>query len=177
MSDVSIVRLSSFEARLNAQKISREGEDIAFEADEDARKELVETLELPGVSAVSAKLEIRRGPYRGWRVTGTILADLSQVCVVSLEPFDVKVETELAVNFVPENEFESIAAHAEDEEAEDIEPFENGDIPIGALIRDTISLSLDPYPRKPGVELPEGFGDEEKTPSPFAALQQLKDRG
>jgi hypothetical protein len=44
-----------------------------------------------------------------------------------------------------------------------------------------LSLALDPYPRKPGARLPEGYGETaeggaEPRENPFAALGSLKKR-
>ncbi len=79
---------------------------------------------------------------------------VTQVCVVTVEPFDVEIDEHIKVTFVPEEEMPSekeIGSEFEsDLDAPDV--LENGIVDLGAVITEYLALSLDPYPRKPGAE-------------------------
>ena len=57
------------------------------------------------------------------------------------------------------------------------ESFTGDTIDIGAVVAEIVAMALDPYPRKPDVEFGghiEGDATDEKKPSPFAVLKNLK---
>jgi hypothetical protein len=60
----------------------------------------------------------------------------------------------------------------------DVDVLERGIVPVGRIVFETLSASLDPYPRRPDAEFtwrdPQA-GEPEKS-NPFAALSKLKDR-
>jgi hypothetical protein len=98
---------------------------------------------------------------------------------VTLEPFDSDLEGEVRVRALPEG---SAALGGPDEAGGELDLDPEGDDPPDALEGDRIdlaayvvedlSLAIDPFPRKPGVEFeaPEQPGE----PSPFAVLAKLK---
>ena len=57
-----------------------------------------------------------------------------------------------------------------DPEAEDEIPFASGVLDLGEAAAEQLGLALDPYPRQPGVALPELELELDGTPHPFAAL-------
>jgi len=72
-------------------------------------------------------------------------------------------------------------AEAEEEELElepesldgpDEIPYTGGLIDLGAALAEQLALSLPPYPRKPGAELPPEARDD--SANPFAALSRLR---
>jgi uncharacterized metal-binding protein YceD (DUF177 family) len=58
------------------------------------------------------------------------------------------------------------------------DPIIAGRIDLGALVTEFLALSLDPYPRKPGVEFEDAptAPDDRLEESPFAKLAALKDK-
>jgi len=116
-------------------------------------------------------------------VTGEVHAEITQVCVVSLEPFAASVDEPVDVRFVPVEVAER-ARRAREDDAEIVEvggedppdPIVDGKIDLGALAAEFFALGLDPYPRKPGVAFDppqDAQGGEE---SPFAALANPKEK-
>jgi uncharacterized metal-binding protein YceD (DUF177 family) len=110
----------------------------------------------------------RRG---GVKVAGLIEAEIEQICVVTLDPFRATVSDSIERYFLPH-------AGPTEEEA-DIESFDGDVIELGELVVESLSLALDPYPRKPGAEFNEVSDDStpangNSEPSPFAALADLK---
>jgi hypothetical protein len=105
-------------------------------------------------------------------VTGLVKASITQVCVMTLEPFDSTIEEEVEVDFAE-------ASGMPAEPPTDINEYEppdeivNGQIDLGALTAEFLALGLDPYPRKPGVDFNYRDPADEKD-SPFAALNKLK---
>ena len=97
-------------------------------------------------------------------------AQVTQLCVVTLEPFEAGIEEQVELRFVP-------AAKIEEEEElppESLEgpdeiPYENDVIDLGEALAEQLALALDPYPRKPGAVLPDEASDDDA--NPFAALK------
>ncbi|MEQ9329195.1 MAG: DUF177 domain-containing protein [Rhodospirillales bacterium] len=115
------------------------------------------------------------------RLSAKVRAIVVQTCVVSLEPVESVIETELKRSFgaVEEDSGEiDIDPLSEDPP----EPMENGAVPVGNCIIEQILLEIDPYPRKQGLEFVDIVEDDEddtgtgKPASPFAALATLKDK-
>jgi uncharacterized metal-binding protein YceD (DUF177 family) len=98
---------------------------------------------------------------------------------VSLEP--VEVELDVAVMAMFSDKSTDISAVKIDMEMEDPpEAIENNSIDLGELVAQQLAVSLDPYPRAPGTEVPaEGlsFGakiEEFREKNPFMVLRGLK---
>jgi uncharacterized metal-binding protein YceD (DUF177 family) len=98
---------------------------------------------------------------------GVLRARVTQTCVVSLEAFDAQVEEVFRVRFVPSGE----ETDEFDPEADDEIPFDGNQIDLGEAAAEQLGLALDPYPRMPGVGLPEVDG--EPPPHPFATIRRL----
>lgn len=157
---------------------------IDLDADADARAALARFADLPAVASFRAELEIRPWDRDGFAVSGRVRAEITQSCVVTLEPVPGRVDEEVAVKLVPP---EAMARYEEapDEEgaivvdaAADLpEPFEDGVIDVGGLAVEHFMVGIDPYPRKAGATFDAeaagvAVGAEEL--SPFAALARLK---
>ena len=110
---------------------------------------------------------------------GVVHGELTQTCVVTLEPFPATVEEEIDVRFAPRDDERAARRRAEEPEtvsmADDDEPdpIVDGKIDLGALAAEFFALGLDPYPRKPGVAF-EPPAEPEAEVTPFAALAEPK---
>ena len=140
---------------------------------------------LPAISQFSAKFEVDSAGRGRFVVKGDVRARVTQICVVSLEPFETDIVQPVEVTFASPRDVEQAEAvyakrHEEDPDAEDIpeppDPIFNGQIDIGVLACEQLALALDPYPRKEGVEFAFETGEvgEIEEVSPFAALAKLK---
>lgn len=155
------------------ERIPEGGKSVVVTADETARAALAREISSPGVTELVGTFELTR---RGRRVSleGRVKARLTRLCVVTLEPFEVVVDEPVKMRFSePEREDKrgevDIAADAIDPP----DPIVDGRIDLGQVTAEFLTLSLDPYPRKPGVVFEEKVIDVPAT-SPFAALAALK---
>ena len=153
----------------------------AVEADAAECASLAQAYDLPGIARL-------RGVFTLTREAGGIIAAelllsarLTQICVVTLEPFDSDVADHAALRFVPaaaigESEAGEVGLELADGDldAPDELPYVGETIDLGAALAEQLALALDPYPRKPGAELPANAADE--APHPFAALAARRPR-
>lgn len=138
---------------------------------------------IPGVTHLWGVLTVSR-PGRGpaIRVAGRIEAEVTQTCVVSLEPIAQQVSEGFVQRYtleaVPEPEEEVFS----DPDAEEPpEPLTGDSLDLGEVLAEQLALALDPYPRAPGATLQQAsFGTPHTAEelaaarSPFAALKNLK---
>lgn len=165
----------------NVDTLPPRGLTLDLEATENERRLLAEVLDIVAVDRLSASLTVTPWRKTGAKVVGTVVADVKQACVVTLDPVDEHIEETVEMKFLPEAEIEQIAPDTEIELAtyDPPEPMEGRNVDLGAVMAEAMALGLDPYPRKPGVEFTpfiEDDGSEDEAANPFAALNQLKDR-
>jgi uncharacterized metal-binding protein YceD (DUF177 family) len=152
--------------------LPRDGLTLEIEANSQERAALAKLNSVPEIARLTARLDIGKW-RRGVRVEGALSARLTQVCVVSLEPFEVEIEEPIDVKFLPAHGGPaSPEAMGDTDEPDELV---DGKIDLGALVAEFLTLALDPYPRKPGaafVAPSEDFGRER----PLDALRALSDR-
>lgn len=158
---------------LRVADVPPQGMTVDVVADEAERAALAEEFGLPRIDGLSATLDIRPFGHGGFIAKGTLTADICQTCVVTLDPFDSRVEEAIDVRFVPEGSAEAAAPDQEDD-APDI--IVGGTIDLGAVVAEFLALGLDPYPRKPGVAFENLIEDAEEKASPFAGLKAALSR-
>jgi uncharacterized metal-binding protein YceD (DUF177 family) len=167
-----------FSRVMRVDALPKEGQPVAIEANAAERAALAAFLKLPSIEALSASLTLMRLANGGVRVTGAVHGELTQVCVVSLEPLPATVDEEIDVRFAPRtDEGAPRRPSAEPEKFSmtdegEPDPIVDGKIDLGALAAEFFALGLDPYPRKPGVSF-ESPKEPEATVSPFSALASL----
>jgi uncharacterized metal-binding protein YceD (DUF177 family) len=154
--------------------LKRDREATAAELQQIAR-----ALDILAVGNLSSNYRIAAIAGGAYRLTGTITADVEQSCIVSLEPVSGKISAAFDVEFWP-----TVTPGDSDEEASilsgsDVEVLEHGLIPVGRIAFETLSASLDPYPRREGAEFnwQDPKAEKAESANPFAALSKLKDKG
>jgi uncharacterized metal-binding protein YceD (DUF177 family) len=155
--------------------LPKEGQSVTIEASAPEREALAKLYDLPAVAALTAELRVEPAGRGGARVTGAVHGELTQICVVTLEPFDATVDEAVDVRFAPAAE-EGRARRPEREtvtlalaDEDDPDPMVDGKIDLGALTAEFFALGLDPYPRKPGAEFVAPVA-QAPPDSPFTAL-------
>jgi uncharacterized metal-binding protein YceD (DUF177 family) len=156
---------------------------FSVEASEDERAALARRFGLLALDALSAvgRIDVTSRGRRA-RMTATLKADATQVCVVSLEPVRAMIEEQLSVTY------DRYADRTRIEPAQDFDidtedppdPLPDDGIDVGEAVAEHFGLALDPYPRAPGVAIdaPEVGGEraEPGETSPFSVLDRLKGR-
>ena len=159
--------IPEFHRPLALDRIGPHGLDLTVEANPAECSALAVRMNLPAVLAVSCAFHLIRQGRDVVLARGVLRARVTQTCVISLEPFDADVQEIFQIRFVPPGE----ESDDIDPEADDEIPFEGNHIDLGEAAAEQLGLALDPYPRMPGVEMPEV--EEDPEPHPFAALRRL----
>ncbi len=157
-----------------------EGQTFELEASPAEREALAESYKLPSIEALRATLTVKRAAGGGARVRGAVHGELTQTCVVSLEPFPANVEADVDVRFAPPAEEKPGRRPSEEPltvsmEEDEPDPLIDGKIDLGALAAEFFALGLDPYPRKPGATF-EAPTDDTHEASPFSALAERAEK-
>lgn len=160
--------------------LAPEGETVTIETSAEERAALARSYGVEAVNAFAAEMTVTPWRAIGWRVRGRVRADITQTCVVTLEPLEAVVDEPIEATFLPAGSDALLrepgvrGEEIVDPEAEDApEAVEGGVIDLGALAAEHFALGIDPYPRKPGAVF-EPPASEEDRASPFAALAQLR---
>lgn len=145
----------------------------------EERAALARRFDLRALDRLSATVRLSRGGGKDLvRLSGRLIADVTQTCVVSLGP----VRSHLEESFTQLYSLRPAAADqrtvvidaAEEEPPEPVGP---EGIDVGEAVAQQLVLALDPYPRAPDAVLPaaaERVTDEAGDTRPFAALEVLK---
>lgn len=161
---------------IKAGQIKDQPQDYQLSADESQRGALAKRFDLPAIARLEGRFRLQH--ERGGIIVATLVmrAEVTQICVVTLEPFAERIAEEAELRFVPASMLGR--APDADEEEEDVTPdsfespdeifYENDQIDLGAVLSEQLALALNPYPRKPGAALPDTATD--KSANPFAAL-------
>lgn len=170
-----------FSHRVAVDKIPAGGLKITLTANEVQRAALKERFDLVDLQSLSAELKVKRESHVVDEVivTGTLTAEATQQCVVTLEPLPISINTSLRIICLDESAAPSESStidlvHDDD----DIDYIQNGQIDLGELIAQHFGITLDPYPRKPGLDpiSEEPADDGDKPENPFAKLASLKNK-
>ncbi|MGA2045899.1 MAG: DUF177 domain-containing protein [Roseiarcus sp.] len=151
-----------FSRAVRVETIPEGGLERAIEASEAECLALARLNDLQAVKRLRARFTLRRSGRGAFRVQGEVHAEVTQTCVVSLEPLEVVLDEPVDVRFAapaataPVRRGAPIVAPEPsvlalgDEDHPD--PIVDGKIDLGALAAEFMILGLDPYPRKPGAE-------------------------
>ena len=157
-----------------ASKVGDTGLEMDVAANASDLPKIAAYLDLESVRALSAHIELTRWHGKGVMVTGHFKADVIQSCVVTLEPVEAHVEGEFERRFAPDVPAGERRDVTVDPVGEDpAEPL-GREIDLGEIMVEELSLGLDPYPRKAGVEFAEKQDTVAKADNPFAVLAKLQ---
>ena len=147
-------------------------------ATEAERAALANELPIVSCEVLVVEYQIKPAGRDRYALTGRLQAEVTQACVISLEPIKATLDEPLDCKFVAPTMIPD--QQPEEQEAlsvEDLEPIEDGTIDVGRIVFEVFSTSLDPYPRREDVEWqsPHAQADSEASAAgPFAALAELK---
>jgi uncharacterized metal-binding protein YceD (DUF177 family) len=139
-------------------------------------------LDVPSVAMLRCSFTLEQPDADGAVLArGMLDASVERICVVSLEPFQQTVQEPFSVRFVPERgrapDGEPTTEMLDPEEVDEVF-YSRGMIDLAEAAVEQLALCLDPYPRRPGLELDPEVGSEvldaDAPPHPFAGLARLK---
>lgn len=144
-------------------------------ASSEERAGLARRFGLTALDSLTAKVALSSDDI-GIIVTGSLAADVVQVCVVSGKPVAAHIAESFAIRFSPEPIFEPDSdIELEVEETDSM--FHDGRvIDLGEAVAQTLALAINPFPRSADAEeILQEAGLKDDTPSgPFAALAALR---
>lgn len=170
---------SELSRRIHLQRLEERPVELEIEADATEREALCRRFGLEGLQALRANVRLEKlDEAEVYRLEGSLHADVTQLCVVTLEPLHNVVEGSFATNYVPEEEasLPGEIEHEVDPDEEAPEPFHGDSIDVGEAVAQEFASMLDPYPRAPDARIESDYAGEAESrkPSPFAALEKLK---
>ena len=171
-----------FTYRVRAAEVPTGGLDLVAEANEVEQAAVADRLKIEGLDRFRIVASVRPWRRQGLHVSGTLFATVVQRCVVTLEPVRNDIEEAFVATFEPAAKVRRAAAGTEIafdalETEEPPEPMTDGGADVGALAVEYLALAIDPYPRKPGVDLKEELPEDENlsdAPGAFDILRKLK---
>jgi uncharacterized metal-binding protein YceD (DUF177 family) len=147
-------------------------------ANEAERAALAKRFGLLDIEKLSAEALLSR---RGEDVVaeGSLTALVTQSCVATGQPVPARVEETFSIVFRPHPDRVTPDEEIELSEGElDVVFFDGASIDFGEAVAETLSLSLDPYPRAPEAETAlreAGVKGEDEVVEPAGPLAGLKD--
>ena len=172
---------AEFSRPLSLDRINTTQHREEIVATDKERADLAARFGLLCLDSLSASFTLKRVRKDLVRVKGHVRAELAQACVVTLDPVPSKIDERFEVDFLEGAQPAVTDLELDAEAAEAPEPAPDGWIDLGELAAEQLGLALDPYPRKPGAEVPAEWKAEpiaepaaEERPNPFATLEKLK---
>lgn len=157
-----------------------------IEATAEERAALAGRFDLLSLDRLTADVTLSRTPEGAVRLEAAFEADLTQECALSLEPVPAHLAERFTLVYRPDlDEAEADRLALEQPEEETVEPLAGDEIDIGEAVAQELAITMDPFPRAPGVESAVFEGGEAPSakvaapapaepPNPFAALAPLK---
>jgi uncharacterized metal-binding protein YceD (DUF177 family) len=188
-SNDELLHLVDFQKIGNLQKI------VKINASDEECKKLATRFKIESISSLTARCVIE--PYHDiqyvkYSLTVELQANVTQACVVSLEPVAEEIDINFTVLFAGPKYFKNLDADNEIDFSQDevdvelLGAYGQMQVNIGEVIAQHLAVNLDPYPKKQGAlgtELGVKIASEEedmtmrkKKGNPFAVLGALKDK-
>lgn len=190
-----VVPVPEWSYPVEADKITADGKRIKIAASEPECAALTKRLGVLSLSGLRAEFVLaRKSGSPIVHVKGRLEADVAQACVITTEPVADRITENFEAWFADPKQAVSFAKARHEklaktgqmdapilDESEDPEPIVDGLIDLGELAVQFLSLSLEPYPHKPGAAY-EGADEGHARPAgggalpdnPFAALKAWK---
>ncbi|WP_232627811.1 YceD family protein [Methylobacterium sp. Leaf118] len=154
---------------VHVERLTKDRAEIVVEATPEECAALARDFKVPAIRDLVGRF-VLSGSLTRLQVGGRVEAVVTQICTVTLEPFEGRVNEPVDVAFTNAD----ILNDTDAEEVELPDPIVNGRIDFGTLTAEFLALGLDPYPRKSGVAFEPVTAGEE--PQPFSDLAALRDR-
>ncbi|WP_129793550.1 DUF177 domain-containing protein [Sphingosinicella sp. CPCC 101087] len=169
---------AEFSRPFRVDALGAEPRTVEIEADPEERAALARRFGLVEIGRLAATAALSR---RDEEVVarGRVTASVMQSCVASGDPVRASVDEPFEISFRPLPSDGRPDEEVELSEAElDVVFYEGGAVDVGEAVAETLSLSLDPFPRAPNAaEALKAAGvKSEEEAGPFGALAALRDK-
>ncbi len=184
---------SEWSVIVRVDDVPSNGKAMELAPNQGEKKALAGRLNILELQELKAKVQLNRQAAHILHVKGKFDAKIKQACVVTLEPIETVIKDEFEAWFADEKQaisFKKAQHEAQTkkelldlpilDESEAPEPMENGEIDVGDIIAQFLSLAIPPYPHKEGIEYENVEPEEpklDKNPmkvNPFAALKNWR---
>jgi hypothetical protein len=150
--------------------------DAVREANPTERTAIAAYLDLLSCEKFKVRYSLRPLDQGRADLTGSVEAEVTQSCVVTLEPIESKLSGAFAVELWPAGDLPVSGDKTLDALADDaIEPIDSGTIDVGRIALEHLADLIDPYPRSPGATF--SWTDEKDASKgsdhPFAKLKDF----
>ena len=143
----------------------------------DERIALAKRYALVSLDALAAHLSVRSDVVGEIVVEGRLQAEVVQECVVTLEPVRETVDAPIDQSYTPGQPNLAADLVIGPGDIEPPEPVVDDSIDLGELVAQSLSVSLNPYPRAPdAAEQADQYLADARQDGPFAALAKLRDQ-
>ncbi len=149
-------------------RLPQKGMPVVIDADARQREALSAAHGLLSVERFHAALNVTPWKRNGVKVSGHVEADVTQECVVTLEPLQAAIREDVSGVFLPGDSKlgrsgfgDGGEIHIDADGPDSPEIFTGDTIDVGALAEEFFGLALDPYPRKEGALLESAPADVE----------------
>lgn len=170
----------------NLARLGNAGDVVTIAPNDVERAAIAKWSGIVSLEAFEARVEIGKLAPDRFRLSFHLAASVTQACVVTLEA----VESRMERRFARELHFRGPLRHKPvssgsgspdsgpdlvlDGDEEGPEEIENLHYDLAGPVLEEFVLSLEPYPRCPGVEFSPRTDAQDRPESPFAALKKLK---
>lgn len=180
---------------IDADKIGKAPLKLKISPPDEERKRLAKRMNVSDLKSLEADIVISRDAGSNVLfVSGQIHANVTQPCIITAKPVHSEIQDSFEAWYADEKQAVSFAKAKKEkqeregeggevpflDESEDPEPIENGQIDVGELVAQYLSLAINPYPQAEGVELPEepikAAAESPIYENPFAALKDWKQK-
>lgn len=140
---------------LSVDKVPLGGIHEVIVARPEEKQALAKRFNILEILKCEAELDVDHSKAKMFLVTGSMVAEIIQPCVLTLEPLKQKVKANIRVLFAPPQLLDKGAGspHYEGGDEDMPEPIVKGVIDLGELVAQHLAINIDPYPRKPGAEI------------------------
>ncbi|MBA3676010.1 MAG: DUF177 domain-containing protein [Sphingosinicella sp.] len=167
-----------FSRPVRIDTLADEPRHLSIEADEVECSALARRFGLVGIKGLSAEAALGRHDQEIVAI-GAFSADVRQSCVASGAEIASRIAEPFKIIFRPQPAMPAAEDEVELSASEmDVVFYDGASIDIGEAVAETLSLSLDPYPRAADAEqlLKAAGVKSEAEAGPFGALAGLRDK-
>lgn len=176
--------VSALRCVVEVEQLDPDGESLSISATPDERQILADRLGLASLDRLDADASLKRlEDSQSVELAVHLSADLSQSCVITLDPIAQHIDERFRLVYTPPvvQDAQADAVIVAIDQDDPPEPLIDGKIDIGAVVEEHLVLSIEPYPKKNGAILDDKYrsvaGDGDDRPdNPFAALSVLKEK-